>query len=1051
MARLKEETEQLTRQLITKVSGFQESEENFHLCLQFAHSNFRYHRFLDVDSHRVNRLLEGLQTKLQVHSLGPRSDSLRELVSAFVNSPLLDDEGRTSTDTHYGLLLLLCQLADSPTNTEYQPPPPPVEEEPGETFDWAAHLLDGENVFSGRFSDTSSEEEDLPGSSESDDDGGDNDDDKHDDSAAAKQEGNRTVAVVRGGEGVSMDTTLETRGEEWLNQNVMVQYWKGQGQGQGQARGQHTASNLLQDWTSYQVRSGEVYAAVGQQVVTEYQLVRELLWMLSGVDALFLFSTTDSGFRLKEDVRLSHLTAASLESCLSQLISLANRLHGLQSFVDDVIGVSCRQDVAHKSPLGTQTFQAFADSLARVLRDFRAHLSQLEREAAEQDKNECITVSSLLHKLSPWLPTLEVIWEIFADGILQEAEPPDAGGERRGRRCNSARVSQLLTALYDGVVTQDSLGQESTHVVSVLLRLLLETSRPYLDMIGQWISAGHLSDPASEFVLQRNPNIQCLDETFWERAFTLNDNSASDPPHPHDTSSTSSLSSAGRCAEGEEEGGGGLFREAVEGAPRFLRAVMREVVLTGKSMELLQALGRLPEVVQSVRHGASADKSLYQLFVDSLKEVLGTQPSHNAEEEEEELLERESTLSARLYVQHVQTGRRVAGTEDWLLTINFHAVFSSVFTRRLVEHDPYDLKLLGSVEDAYVSPIHLLFRRCLYPHVRHRYTHVCSRLLHILKTEYRLMDFLHSMQHFYLMSAGDAMFDFYTQIFDKMRHQEMWRESSSLTLALQEALQSHHAQHVSRLSVALEMQPKTRERTAVSATDCMRLHFAVPWPVDVVINSKCQNLYNQVFRFLLQIKRAKYGLDQLRFSGLDKTDLQTVAPAKDTLLGSGSRSGSGSEESLSRSERLHRLHILRFRLAYFVNSLHNYIMTRILHSTGLEFASEVREAGDLEEVIEVHARYVRTVHERCLLHRKLTFLREAVAKVLNLTLTFAMRWDQGVHNISGQTLTEMEVEFSRCIQFLASFLNNIIKRGSFPHVEPLAFALVTSLPSGTKY
>ena len=45
------------------------------------------------------------------------------------------------------------------------------------------------------------------------------------------------------------------------------------------------------------------------------------------------------------------------------------------------------------------------------------------------------------------------------------------------------------------------------------------------------------------------------------------------------------------------------------------------------------------------------------------------------------------------------------------------------------------------------------------------------------------------------------------------------------------------------------------------------LFFQVPWPVDVVVSSKCQNLYNQVFRFLLQIKRAKYGLDRLRFSG----------------------------------------------------------------------------------------------------------------------------------------------------------------------------------------
>ena len=37
----------------------QERDENFPLCLQFAQSNFRYHRFLDVDSHRVTKQLEG--------------------------------------------------------------------------------------------------------------------------------------------------------------------------------------------------------------------------------------------------------------------------------------------------------------------------------------------------------------------------------------------------------------------------------------------------------------------------------------------------------------------------------------------------------------------------------------------------------------------------------------------------------------------------------------------------------------------------------------------------------------------------------------------------------------------------------------------------------------------------------------------------------------------------------------------------------------------------------------------------------------------------------
>ena len=38
---------------------FQENEENFDICIQFAVSNIKYHRFLSVDSHKVTRSLQG--------------------------------------------------------------------------------------------------------------------------------------------------------------------------------------------------------------------------------------------------------------------------------------------------------------------------------------------------------------------------------------------------------------------------------------------------------------------------------------------------------------------------------------------------------------------------------------------------------------------------------------------------------------------------------------------------------------------------------------------------------------------------------------------------------------------------------------------------------------------------------------------------------------------------------------------------------------------------------------------------------------------------------
>lgn len=42
----------------------------------------------------------------------------------------------------------------------------------------------------------------------------------------------------------------------------------------------------------------------------------------------------------------------------------------------------------------------------------------------------------------------------------------------------------------------------------------------------------------------------------------------------------------------------------------------------------------------------------------------------------------------------------------------------------------------------------------------------------------------------------------------------------------------------------------------------------VPWPVSIVVSSRCMDIYNEAFRFLLQIKRVKYSLERLKFLGI---------------------------------------------------------------------------------------------------------------------------------------------------------------------------------------
>ncbi|XP_014815654.1 PREDICTED: gamma-tubulin complex component 5-like [Calidris pugnax] len=120
-SRFEQEQEQAVRALVRSVTGMPEEElggGRFQAALNFAWSNFRFHRFLDVNSHKVERTIEGIHEKLIVHSDLGKAASWKRLTEKFLNSPLPSIE-ETKTDTHYAILSLLLCLSDSPSNTTY--------------------------------------------------------------------------------------------------------------------------------------------------------------------------------------------------------------------------------------------------------------------------------------------------------------------------------------------------------------------------------------------------------------------------------------------------------------------------------------------------------------------------------------------------------------------------------------------------------------------------------------------------------------------------------------------------------------------------------------------------------------------------------------------------------------------------------------------------------------------------------------------------------------------------------------------------------------------
>ncbi|XP_040039353.1 gamma-tubulin complex component 5 [Gasterosteus aculeatus] len=998
------ETERETKRLIRCIGGVEDEEDqNFQLAQKFAWTNFRFHRFLDVDSHKVQRSLSGIYEKLMIHSDVSKAESWKRLTEEFLNSPLPNTEGIKS-DAHYSALSLLLFLSDSPLNTDFTERPRLKEAEDEDRFDWAKYLMEGEDVDIGPYPDTPdwSEEESEDGDSQqpiSREDSGIQCDRTPQEDQDNNNNNNKAAPVAW--------TVGEPAARVWLEQHVVTPYWVPHAPRFPHSL--HLHSNLLNVWDQHLYNTDPLYLPEEKSFVTETQVIRETLWLLSGVKKHFIFQLHDGKVSVRSNVVVTHLTSNCLRSVLEHIAVFGQAVSRLQRFIDEVTGHS-----SEPSPPGPgskkgseppfRTYQAFVWALNKYFTGFKEELTTIEREVICND--ETVTLSAVLNRLDPHLAQIKVLHKVFCTGVAEV--PPETP--------NVVRASHLLNTLYKAIIEYDSGGEASEQAVALLFSLWTETVRPYLEIVDEWIVHGHLFDPAKEFIIQRNKDVPVNHRDFWYATYTLYSVSET-------VENEEKLNDAASGSSGGEQASGSRQLTMVS----FLKPVLKQIIMAGKSMQLLKNLD-CKETQESGRSSRDAErKSLYTLFLESVQSRLCSRDESPVDAVTEQQATRRSLIKMQSIIsQHLE----MQDVHDPLLAINFARLYleQSDFHERF---SGGDFNVDRSSQSVTCQTFELTLRSCLYPHIQRRYVECCGNLMKTLKKDYRLLGYLQAMRNYFLLEAGDTMYDFYTAIFDKVQEKESWQQLSFLNGQLQEAVGQRHPEDSSRLSIFLETIDPARKKHPVNNLEVLTLGYKVPWPVDIVISSECQKIYNQVFLLLLQIKWAKYSLDTLRFSDFtDVTKKPEEALAEEVRV----------KEPVN--QQIHRMCLLRVKLMHFVNSLHNYIMTRILHSTGLEFQHQVQEAKDLDQLIKIHYRYLATIHDRCLLREKVSFVKEAIMKVLNLVLIFSERWQAGFGAWKIESIDKMESDFKNCHMFLVTILNKAVCRGSFPHLESLALSLM---------
>ncbi|XP_033079977.1 gamma-tubulin complex component 5 isoform X7 [Trachypithecus francoisi] len=912
------------RELVRGVAGLQdEADPNFQLALNFAWSNFRFHRFLDVNSHKIEKTIEGIYEKFIIHSDLSKAASWKRLTEEFLNAPLPSIK-EIKTDVHYSILSLLLCLSDSPSNSNYVETPRDKEVEKKDDFDWGKYLMEGEEMDIGPYMDTPNWSEES-------------------------EEENDQLPLSREDSGIQVDRTpLEEQDQNrkldpciswkagepddrsWLEHHVVHQYWTARPSQFPHSL--HLHSNLAAVWDQHLYSSDPLYVPDDRVLVTETQVIRETLWLLSGVKKLFIFQLIDGKVTVRNNIIVTHLTHSCLRSVLEQIAAYGQVVFRLQEFIDEVMGHSSESmlpgsgSVPKKSTEAPfRTYQAFMWALYKYFISFKEELAEIEKCIINNDAT--ITLAIVVDKLAPRLAQLKVLHKVFSTGVAEV--PPDTR--------NVVRASHLLNTLYKAILEYDNVGEASEQTVSLLFSLWVETVRPYLQTVDEWIVHGHLWDGAREFIIQRNKNVPVNHRDFWYATYTLYSVSEK-------TENEEKMSDNASASSGSDQGPSSRQHTMVS----FLKPVLKQIIMAGKSMQLLKNLQCAESTTCQAGARDAERKSLYTLFLESVQSRL----RHGEGSTPQVLTEQQATKENLMKMQSIaERHLELDDVHDPLLAINF--------ARMYLEQSDFHEKFAGgdvcvdrSSESVTCQTFELTLRSCLYPHIDKQYLDCCGNLMQTLKKDYRLVEYLQAMRNFFLMEGGDTMYDFYTSIFDKIREKETWQNVSFLNVQLQEAVGQRYPEDSSRLSISFENVDTAKKKLPVHILDGLTLSYKVPWPVDIVISLECQKIYNQVFLLLLQIKWAKYSLDVLLFGELvstaEKPRLQEgLVHEQDTVAQFGPQ-----KEPVR--QQIHRMFLLRVKLMHFVNSLHNYIMTRV------------------------------------------SFVKEAIMKVLNLALMFADGWQAGL-------------------------------------------------------
>ncbi|KAF2626730.1 hypothetical protein BU25DRAFT_394881 [Macroventuria anomochaeta] len=285
-----------------------------------------------------------------------------------------------------------------------------------------------------------------------------------------------------------------------------------------------------------------------------------------------------------------------------------------------------------------------------------------------------------------------------------------------------------------------------------------------------------------------------------------------------------------------------------------------------------------------------------------------------------------------------------------------YALLNELDSEPSLEHH----SVCGHSDDVPLSPFPELFNAGFERWIRSKYSLASASLrTHIFDTQ-GLMRILTIFQMLYLGSNGAVFENFANAIFERMDSGHRgWSDRYMLTeLArsiFSDVLQAQDAEKiVVRSAKSKDQGPSVKGLAAVS------VDYSLHWSILNITQRTAMPIYQQFHTALLQTYRVKYLLQRAR-------------PTR--------------SHKIKNAAQL--IYKLQHRLTWFVDILRSYYTETVVAFTSRDMEAAMGKAEDIDQMADVHVKYVAKLQERALLSSDLQPLHKAVIEMLDVGVLFA--------------------------------------------------------------